>query len=208
MSQHEYVESDSHWMSIGDLMSGLMMIFALLVAAAMLMLSEKLEQSQKNRIFVIQAISQQLNADGIQAEINPETGDITILDSILFAHDSSELKAAGKDFLAKFIPVYSSGIYKNPLAAEEVVRVIVEGHSNSVGEYGYNMTLSLQRANAVMSEILKLDFNHKRGLMEKLTVTGRGETEADRKDNPDKDRKVMFRLQFKGSYDEAVQLFR
>ncbi|KZY84129.1 hypothetical protein A3741_30320 [Oleiphilus sp. HI0069] len=208
MSQHDAVESDAHWMSIGDLMSGLMMIFALLVVATMLLLSQRHEQSQQNRIFVIQAISEQLNADGIQAEINPETGDITIMDNILFGHDSAKLSAEGVKFLKRFIPLYARGIYKNPDAAEEVVRVIVEGHSNKVGDYGYNMQLSLLRANAVMQNILSFEFPHQTKLMNKLTVTGRGETEANQKVATKADRKVMFRLQFKGTYEEAVRLLK
>jgi outer membrane protein OmpA-like peptidoglycan-associated protein len=208
MSQPDKIESDSHWMSIGDLMSGLMMIFALLVAVAMLMLSERVEQSQKNRIFVIQSITEQLNADGIQAEINPETGDITILDNILFSHNSSKMTEDGETFLERFIPVYSRGIYKNPEAAEEVVRVLVEGYSSSVGDIGYNMTLSLERANAVMSGILGMDFTHKNDFLKKLTISGRGEAEASQEQALAEDRKVMFRLQFKGTYDEAIRLLK
>lgn len=208
MSQPDQVDSDNHWMSIGDLMSGLMMVFALLVAASMLMLSERVEQSQKNRVFVIQSITEQLNADGIQAEINPETGDITIMDSILFAHNSSKITADGDTFLNRFIPVYSKGIYKNPEAAEEVVRVLVEGYSSSSGDFGYNMTLSLERANAVMSGILGMDFEHRNDFLNKLTISGRGETEANQGKSVAADRKVMFRLQFKGAYDEAIRLLQ
>ena len=60
----------------------------------------------------------------------------------------------------------------------------------------YNMTLSLERANAVVQFVNDMpEFKNKAGFLNMLTPVGRGFIEADRVAQA-ADRKVMFRFQF------------
>lgn len=192
------IDETGAWLSIGDLMSGLLMIFALLFIVAYLQLTEQAEKAKKSRIVIIQALQTTLNAEGINAEINPETGDISILDSLLFDYGSSELKKEGKTFLSKFIPVYSRAIFSQERIAEEIVYVVVEGHTSSAGSDKSNMELSLKRAYSVYEQISDMDFPKKKIFINKVLTSGRGETEAVQNTDSIKDRKVLFRFQFKG----------
>ena len=70
----------SEWLSVSDLMAGLLMVFALLVVATLFQLKQAQEENKNKRIVIIQALEKQFKAQGINAEINPETGDITLLD--------------------------------------------------------------------------------------------------------------------------------
>ncbi|MDR9404795.1 MAG: hypothetical protein RI580_15310, partial [Halothece sp. Uz-M2-17] len=141
------------WLSISDLMSGLLLFFALLFIAAQVQLQqkevklqekiqelqktvnelqdkekklqateiklqEKIEQLKKYQraldklpLVILTKIEEGIGGNAI--EVDPETGDVSLDDKILFAEGESELKPEGKQFLNKFIPVYSKVIFSN-----------------------------------------------------------------------------------------------
>ena len=113
-SQHSSETHNSdEWISVADLMAGLLMLFALLVIATLVQLKQIEEQNRNKRVLVIQALQEQFNANKISAQINPETGDITLLDSILFVVGKSKLTDDGIKFLEEFIPVYGETLFKD-----------------------------------------------------------------------------------------------
>jgi outer membrane protein OmpA-like peptidoglycan-associated protein len=198
LSQQQTSNEGTEWLSISDLMAGLLLIFALLVVVTLYQLKTIQEETQNKRIVVIQALTEQFNSNGINAEINPETGDITLLDSVLFDFNERELKPQGKSFLAQFIPIYSGVIFSEPKISEEVTQVIIEGHTSSDGAVAYNMQLSLGRANSVYQFINTMVLpKHKQDFLAKIQVAGRGSMDADTLITNDADRKVIFRMQFK-----------
>ena len=81
----EEVDESGAWLSIGDLMSALLMIFALLLISALVQISQSEESSKTKRILIIQGINKALSEANIAVEANPVTGDISILDSVLGA---------------------------------------------------------------------------------------------------------------------------
>lgn len=87
---------------------------------------------------------------GLPVEIDEEVGEITLDSSVLFAVDKYEISTDGKEFLKKFITVYTTVVF-NPKYEDFVSTVLVEGHTDSDGDYDYNMTLSQNRAESVMS---------------------------------------------------------
>lgn len=193
---------DAHegsYLAISDLMSGLLLVFVLLVLVLVTMLRETLEEVQEQRVVIIQALESNLEGAGIDAEVNPETGDVSILDSILFDEGRADLKPAGQAFLARFIPVYSSVIFSSPAFEREIVRVVVEGHTSSGGSDAANMSLSLRRADSVLQHLLtRLDYPNEVGFQRKLLGAGRGEIDADQVLDAPADRRVVFRLEFRG----------
>lgn len=194
--ESEIAEDDdsSIYLSIGDLMSGLLMFFMLLFITALLQLAEK---DAPKRV-VIGNVVGQMKSNNINVKVNPETGDVSIQESILFAKGSTELKPEGKDFLRGFIPVYSGVIFSKPEFEKEVSRVVIEGHTSSEGDYQTNLQLSLLRSASVYRYIFsEMNFQTQAPLSQKILAAGRGEIEADKtRDNPG-DRKVVFRFQFR-----------
>lgn len=205
------VEESGVWLSVGDLMSVLLMIFALLLISALVQISEVYEDSQNTRIVIIKAINDKLNTEGIGVQADPETGDISITDSILFDLNDYRLKASGKEFLKRFIPIYSEAIFQSQATADEVSRVVIEGHSSSDGAFDRNMELSVLRANSVIAFVNSMTFRHKQRFFDKAIISGRGSIEA-RQDVADAaDRKVKFRFQFKdeeflGNFSEVKKV--
>lgn len=204
-------EESGVWLSVGDLMSVLLMIFALLLISALVQISEVYEESQNTRIVIIKDINDKLNAEGIGVQADPETGDISITDSILFDLNDYKLKASGQEFLEKFIPIYSDAIFQSKATADEVSRVVIEGHSSSEGAFDRNMELSVLRANSVIAFVNSMEFRDKQRFFDKAVISGRGPIEA-RQDVADAaDRKVKFRFQFKdeeflGNFSEVKKV--
>lgn len=189
-------DNSSVLLSIGDMMSGLLMIFALLFITVSLQLSER---SEPRRIVIGEVIGA-LKANNVNVEVNPDTGDISFKENILFPENSAQLSAAGKSTLRSFIPVYSNVIFSNPKYEEEITRVVIEGHTSSSGTYNGNLQLSLLRSFAVAEYIFspEMKFETKSQLGQKILASGRGEIEARQDIDDPNDRKVIFRLQFKG----------
>ena len=192
----EIIEDDdsSIYLSIADMMSSLLMFFALLFITTLLQLAQK----DAPKGVVIGNVVGQMKSNNINVKVNPETGDVSIQESILFAKVSTELKPEGKAFLRRFIPVYSGVIFSKPEFDQEISRVVIEGHTCSDGDDKTNLQLSLLRSSSVYTYIFyDMNFPTKAPLSQKILAAGRGEIESDKKrDNPG-DRKVVFRFQFR-----------
>ena len=197
-------EDSSFLLSIGDLMSGLLMIFALLFVTVLVQLKER----EQPRRVLIGTVVGAMKANNIKVEVNPETGDVTIQDKILFDQDSAELKPEGKIFLNQFIPEYSRVIFSDTSFDKEITRVVIEGHTSSTGDYDSNLELSLLRSLSVSKFIFsnELNFPTKSDLRQKIIAAGRGEMDADQQKDDAKDRKVTFRFQFRG--EDSLQFFQ
>ena len=72
---------------------------------------------------------------------SPAAIDVEIRDGILFDHDRAELKPDARGVLRELKQLV--------LDPQPFVRVQIQGHTDSQGTDAYNLTLSLQRANAV-----------------------------------------------------------
>jgi outer membrane protein OmpA-like peptidoglycan-associated protein len=185
-------EENSVMLSIGDLMSGLLMVFALLFIIVFVQYQIALAKSRELEIRV-----QKYEKAFI---VDPKTGDLQIGDRILFDEDSSTLNANGKIFLKQFIPAYSQIIFTLPPELEtQVTRISLEGSTSSSGSDRENMDLSLRRASAVYQYIFNdpsfPSFATKNRLRERMLVSGRGELDADKNKINAKDRRVTFRFQ-------------
>jgi outer membrane protein OmpA-like peptidoglycan-associated protein len=195
IDENEFSEHESEsatWIALADLMTGLMAIF--LVMCMIIMTNQ-----DRTRILIIQSVQDAMKAQGIDVKVDPKTGDISIAEGILFPNGSAQLSDQGKQFLQKFIPVYSQVLY-GKLSREQldqVSRIVVEGHTSQLGGYSSNMTLSLNRANSVAQFINNdmLVFPYKSELQKKLTPVGRGLIDAKTHEDAS-DRKVVFKFQF------------
>lgn len=82
-------EDGGVYLAISDLMSGLLLIFVLLVMVLVYRMAEMIEQVQQQRIVIIQSLQEALDSEGIDAKVDETTGDISILDDILFSEGSA-----------------------------------------------------------------------------------------------------------------------
>jgi chemotaxis protein MotB len=126
------------------------------------------------RTDIIGALQNRFNNSSMS--VDAQTGSITFSSDVLFAFNSSTLNNDSKESLAEVIPMYL-GV----LLAEEyrpyIAEIIIEGHTDTHGDYKSNMTLSFNRANSVAKFCMDgsngLSKEKIAQLEELLTVNGR-----------------------------------
>lgn len=80
--------------------------------------------------------------------VDPQTGSISFSSDVLFKYNSAVLTAESRKTLKEIIPMYLDVLLQDnfrPYIAE----IIIEGHTDTTGDYQSNMTLSFNRANSV-----------------------------------------------------------
>lgn len=208
----QYTEEDGnhYWMSYSDLMSALLLIFALLLMVniydnqiAIAQKDQMIEDALGVKTNIIEDLNQSFINSNLEMEIDPQTGAILFSSGVFFDYDSADVSDEGLNSLKSFVPQYIkillSEKYKN-----YVSQIIVEGHTDQEGSYLYNLELSQNRSFAVVEKIFSDEFPEFYGqaeLKELITSNGRSFTvpiydssgEVDRV----KSRRVEFKFQLK-----------
>lgn len=138
---------------------------------------EKREELNKNLNSLYEQLQKQLLANGIEATIDAEHGEISLNSLVLFAKDKSDISDAGDQLLRRFLSVYTSVIFSG--SYENLVKeVIIEGYTDPSGAADYNLMLSEKRANAVkdfcLSENSGISDENREKLSNMLTAVGMG----------------------------------
>jgi len=203
-------------MSTGDLMAGILFIFVLLFVVQLLNVQSELETKEKiieelasvkNKI--INKLNGEFKEDALRIKINPQDGSIELDEKILFGFNKSTLKPKGKEYLKEFIPKYVSLLLGDEEIRESLDRIVIEGHTDDVGGYFYNLQLSQKRAYSVIDYIFNGmgDFKQKNLLKKYITANGRSNVKlkynSNGSVNRQKSRRVEF--QFKLKNDETLE---
>ena len=129
---------------------------------------------------IIQEVSSALYYRGVDADVDPATGDIIINSSDLrFETNKAELTADSMQFLQRFIPVYLE-VLMRPEYADYIGSIVIEGHTDRTGSYERNMELSQERALEVLLYIRSMYAHDQATLarLDKLLVaTGKGSSD-------------------------------
>ena len=151
---------------------------------------------------IISSLSSALRASNISATVDQGSGAIALEADVLFATGQHKLTSAGKATIDDFLPVYLDVLFSEeylPYVAE----IIIEGHTDSVGDYIRNLELSQQRAGAVAAYVLDdgyraITAQQRRLLREMSTANGRSFSDPvlDASGHEDKDasRRVVFKF--------------
>lgn len=176
--KNDHDEENVFWVTMSDMLLGLMMVFMTLFILAMTGFSQTKIQQQATQSQVAEQLSKALKEQKIEATIDKLTGQVKISDLELFDVNSYQLSDKGKKYLDKFIPIYVNTIFSNKELYDKIVNVAIQGHTDSQsyagvttkeGQFLNNMELSLKRADAVANYLFKTGYNKK--YTEKLTKT-------------------------------------
>lgn len=88
-----------------------------------------------------------------RVSVDAKTGSIMFDSSVLFDFNESELKPEGESFLRDFLPQYFNVLLSDEFK-DYVSEVIIEGHTDTDGDYITNLDISQQRALAVATYCL------------------------------------------------------
>lgn len=228
-------ERESPWISFTDMMSGLLIIFVLVITitlydtqnayeeheVSMKVAEQAIEEKEaaimeKNKVIeeligiksqIIEELLLAFKDTNLDLEIDKQTGAIRFSGGVFFETNSSTVSTNGRQYLEEFIPQYIK-ILLSDAFRDEVSQIIVEGHTDTVGGYIFNLKLSQDRAFSVIEVVLNSDFPkflYQENLESIITANGRSYSEPILNDNgiidPDKSRRVEFKFRLK---DELV----
>ena len=165
---------------------------------------------------VIDALKNEFSNNNINVDIDAQTGALTLEASVMFDYDQAELTAAGKQALEQILPIYCKVLLQDDYM-KYLAEIIIDGYTDTDGDYSYNLQLSQQRSLAVAQYLLDiqgnfLDATQSQNLEKYLTVNGHSMANPvlDANGNVDKDAsrrvEVKFRLKDEEMIDELNQL--
>ena|GEM_PF-7133589 len=128
----------------------------------------------------------------IEVEIDPTTGLIAMDAAILFGVGEFALSSEGMSYLDEFLDVYA-GVILSDAYKGSIAEIIVEGHTDSVGSYEINLTLSENRAQSVLDYCL----TRQPALADLMTVRGMSYDNLIYDENGVEDRAASRRVVFR-----------
>lgn len=200
------IQSEDQWLSVSDLMAGLMMVF-LFISIALMRESMKEKDNMKNiavsyqdtQVAIYNALNNEFKEDlkKWDATIDEDTLTFTFRSPrALFDNNKSKLKAKYKVILENFFPRYLEIILSFKASIREIR---IEGHTSSLGTYFYNMKLSQDRTRSVLAYIYNLEEikNSQDWIKKHISAVGLSSSKLvikNGKEDPDASRRVGFRI--------------
>lgn len=226
-------EETSYWLSYSDMMAALLLIFILIISftilqsqtqyeakEAELLAEQELVKSQQEQLEeqqeqldkligiktdLIEALKAEFEGSDLSVKVDAKTGAIALDSSILFDSGKFALKPSGEELLKKFVPKYIK-VLTNDEYAEYISEIIIEGHTDTQGDYLYNLELSQKRALSVSTFCLKdenevLPDKQINNLKDIITANGKSYSnpvlDADGREDPAASRRVEFLFRLK-----------
>ena len=206
------MKKDDYWMSITDIMSGLMIVFMFIAVAFMMQLQNKISEytDAKTKIYI--ALYEEFKDDlpRWNAELDEQTLTVRFKEpDILFSVGSDNLtwqfQQILNDFLPRYIKIISHEDYKN-----YVEEIRIEGHTDPFWagattrqeEYLNNMRLSQSRTQAVLSYAINMPAlqNNLEWIIQRVTANGLSSSQPIKVNgqvNAGLSRRVDFRIRTK-----------
>lgn len=222
----EVQDTEEHWISISDMMAGLMVIFLFIAISYMLHIradKEKIEQIavtyEKLQSDLYNDLEKEFrkDLDEWNAVLNKQTLSIRFKEpEVLFAKGKAEVRSLFRKILDEFFPRYikiltetktDDGKYKYK---DDIAEIRIEGHTSSEWEgvkdkeeiaYILNMELSQNRTRRVLNYVLQIENpqiqQNKKWIRENLTANGLSSSKLIRNPDGTQNRKESRRVEFR-----------
>ena len=160
---------------------------------------------------LIRELSGRLEAAGVSAIVDPETGDVQPDGILFFNEGKDELTVNGKVFIRKFLPVYLDVMMKAEYQ-KQVGMLIIEGTTDQKVLDAEQLALGQRRATRVMEYCMQQDLTEEQKIyLQRMLITeGRNTASSSEKTDENADSHIKFRFQLKntGSLTELRNLFQ
>lgn len=163
-------EENIFWITMTDLMLGLVLVFMILFFYSST--SSYFEKVREQTITgnINTQLSEKLKEQNVDASVDLFSGVVNISDLELFELNSWELSPKGRAYLQKFVPIYVNTIFANEDYKGKITGLVIQGHTDSQTfagvatpeeQYMKNMELSLKRAYSVASYFRHTSYDKK-----------------------------------------------
>lgn len=206
----------SFWISYSDLVSALLLMFTLFLVVSVIDNRMEIENTKKQieetvtvKSQIIEELIKAFKDSNLEMKVDPQTGAITFSGGVFFETGKSDVSTNGEKYLKEFFPNYID-ILLSERFKNDISQIIVEGHTDDVGEYLDNLKLSQDRALSVVNVVYGenfSDFKNKEELKSIITANGRSYSipvlNEKGKIDRDKSRRVEFKFRLKD--DETIK---
>lgn len=213
-NDEEHIEQEEHWVSVSDLMAGLMMVF--LLVAIVFMVNAEIERNKIRDVAILyDRLRTQLYQDLLNefepdleawgAQVNPDLSIRFGRPELIFDRGENELKGEFKLILEDFFPRYLN-IIASEKYRDDIAEVRIEGHTSSgwLGReedeaYILNMGLSQERTRSTLDYLLLLPAVQfeKVWLKDHMTANGLSSSKPIYLNNGEEDRERSRRVEFR-----------
>ncbi len=161
---------------------------------------QKLDDIIGVRTELVEKLRKEFDDSDLKVSVDQKTGAITFDASILFDYNKTTLKESGKEFLNKFLPKYAD-VLLGPEYKDHISEIIIEGHTDTEGDYLFNLELSQKRALSVAKYCLDeksdiLSDEQREALRSVISATGRSYSNPIYKENGEVDMEASRRVEF------------
>ena len=156
--------SENYWISLSDIMTGLMVIFMFISISYIVQIKNKqeerdqiLEDFKHTKISLYLELKKEFEDDFSKdkwyAVLDEDLSIKFLNEKVLFDYDKYSVKPEFKKILDDFFPRYLK-ILLSDKYRDKIAEVRIEGHTDSRGDYMYNVFLSQSRTANVLKYIL------------------------------------------------------
>jgi len=209
---HQTDDQDDQWISIADMMAGLMIVFLFIAIVNLKDQLDKLKSFEILQDKIYNELHEEFKDDLKKwtAEIDKETLTVSFREpKIQFSTGSSDVKNEFKDILNNFFPRYLNILWK---FRDDIEELRIEGHTSSKwgkslnidDAYIKNMGLSQDRSKNVLIYLLGLNLKqNKTWAKEKIVANGLSFSKLLFKDNGSEDTLRSQRTEFRVKVDST-----
>lgn len=149
------------WISFSDLMSALMVLFLVALTVALLAVTKKVSEDEREDRERTEAISA-LMAEIKQVVSDKEFEGVRVIGNTidfgprgLFGNGQNTLTTSQRQLLHQFTPKLLDQLRTTDAGKYWFKRAVVEGYASQSGKYLFNLNLSLERSERVLCELLR-----------------------------------------------------
>lgn len=159
---------------------------------------------------VVASLRKEFANNNVNVDIDSQTGALALDANVMFDYNEAVLTDEGKAALQAVLPIYCKVLLEDkhmPYLAE----IIIDGYTDTDGDYSYNLELSQQRSLAVAQYLLDIQYDFLdeaqiKDLENYLTVNGHSMANPilDANGNVDKDASRRVEVKFRLKDDEMI----
>ncbi len=159
---------------------------------------------------VVESLQDEFASNNIDVDIDSKTGALTLKASVMFASGEANLTEEGETTLYQVLPIYCKVLLQDEYR-QYLAEITIDGYTDDVGDYAYNLRLSEERSYAVAEYLLNheeefLTSEEQSYLKDYLVVNGHsmGGLVVDSSGNIDQDASRRVEIKFRLKDDEMI----
>lgn len=198
------------WISFADMMSALMVLFLVAMTVALLAVTKKVSEAEREEAERTEAIKTvmrnlgMLSSKPALATIRVDGNTIDLGKEAIFEREGQyTLSPLQRERIRAFLPELLRELRADEKTKKWFKRAVVEGYASRTGSYLFNLNLSLRRSERVLCELLladssnpELPFEDRKFIAQRFFVGGASFNELKSSQDAES-RRIQFKLEFK-----------